>query len=60
MSYWTTDEETGGIAAGCAGTGWGLAGGLGMYNAPVWPQPARTAAAPIISAMEGFTIRITV
>ena len=64
MSYWATEEETGGIAGGTAGVGWGLVGRVGIYSGPVWPQPASkpktTAAALIFSAMEGFTIRITV
>ncbi|GAA0401900.1 hypothetical protein GCM10009094_02450 [Massilia aurea] len=44
-------------------TGAGLAGGLGMYSGPVWPQPARaeaSSAAPKGSAREDFTIRIKV
>jgi hypothetical protein len=41
----------------------GLAGGFGMYSGPGWPQPdtaAANAAAPRMSANEGFTIRMTV
>ena len=49
-----------GIAGCAAGAGAGLAGGFGMYSGPVWPQPASSAAAPIMSARDDFTIRITV
>jgi hypothetical protein len=55
-------EEGGmtGIAGCAAGAVAGLAGGFGMYSGPVWPQPASSAAAPIKSARDDFTIRITV
>jgi hypothetical protein len=45
-------------AAGALAAGAGLAGGLGMYSGPGWPQPASMAAAAM-SAKVGFTIRIT-
>ena len=48
-----------GIAGGAAGAA-GLAGGFGMNSGPGWPQPASIAAAPIMSARDDFTIRITV
>jgi hypothetical protein len=47
-----------GVAGDWAGAA-GLAGGLGMYSGPVWPQPASSTAA-VKSAMGDFTIRITV
>jgi hypothetical protein len=70
-SYWTgTEAGSGfgvvgfnGVAGVCAA---GLAGGLGMYSGPVWPQPARLAARPRTTSAAGrsavgdFTIRITV
>jgi len=64
VAYWFSGEEGawGGGGSGVAAAG-GLAGGLGMYKGPVWPQPARmpitTAAVPILRANEDFTIRIT-
>jgi hypothetical protein len=56
-------DYSSGVGAGVdAGTG--LAGGLGMYSGPVWPQadskPKTTAAAAILSAVDDFTFRITV
>jgi hypothetical protein len=56
--------EAGLLADGVWGAGGaaGLAGGLGMYRGPVWPQPANTAkttaAMPVLSAVWDFTIRI--
>ena len=41
----------------------GLAGFCGRYRSPVWPHaastPAATNATAYLSAMEGFTFRIT-
>jgi hypothetical protein len=51
-------ERNTGAAAGCT-TG-GRAVVFGMNKGPVWPQPASSAAAPIKSARDDFTIRITV
>jgi hypothetical protein len=54
---------TGADGAGAAtGAGPGLSAG-GMYNGPVWPQPASVTASRTMargSANTGFTIRITV
>ena len=58
------DCGAGEVGDGVCGGGGGtlaLAGGLGMYSGPVWPQPASIKARQaVLNAREDFTIKIRV